>query len=239
MKKLAILGLIALSGVAAHADELFNNGPVVNANGRSILIRPSTTYGFADGTASGYSVADDFTVTGTGWNVTDLDFFNYQTSAGAFTFTDVTWSILSGSDPSSATVVASGTTAVTNAGLVGYRVTLGTRTNTDRAIYDLNADISDVTLAAGDYWLVWNVNGTGASGPWQPPTSDRRAGNALQYDSSTGTYSALVDTGSGKQLDAPFIINGTVAAVPEPATWASLAAGLGLLGLMRSRRRAD
>ncbi|MBS0449412.1 MAG: PEP-CTERM sorting domain-containing protein [Proteobacteria bacterium] len=248
MKKLAVLGLMTLTAAVAQADVLFDNGPVVNANGKSVMGGTKAyrvnTYGVGDQSAFGYSVADDFTVSSSsGWNVTDLDFFNYQTSAGAFTFTDVTWSIISGTNPNSGSVVASGTTAVTNGGLVGYRVAYPTLNNTDRAIYDLKADIPDVTLAAGSYWLTWSVSGTGSSGPWQPLTSDRRTGNFMQNLNDGNGYTmvnvavrpGIVD----RTAEAPFVINGTVAAVPEPATWASLAAGLGLLGFLRSRRRAD
>jgi hypothetical protein len=80
MKKLAILVLLALAG-AAQAVELYNNGPVVNGLGRSVLKPPATTLGFGDQTSAGNSVAEDFTVTGTGWTISDIDFFGYQTGA--------------------------------------------------------------------------------------------------------------------------------------------------------------
>jgi len=78
MKTLAILALMVLAG-ASHADELYNNGPVVNGFGRSVLMPPATTLGFGDQTSSANSVAEDFTVTGTGWTISDIDFFGYQT----------------------------------------------------------------------------------------------------------------------------------------------------------------
>ena len=117
---LTVLAL-ALSG-AAQAGALYNNGPVVGSNGKSVLAPTDQTLGFSMRTSSNLSVADDFTVTGNGWLVTSLDFFAYQNSATAFTLQDVIWNILSG-DINQRTVVASGKTTLTNGGLVGYRVT--------------------------------------------------------------------------------------------------------------------
>lgn len=236
MKKLAILGLMALAG-AAHADELYNNGPVVNGSGRSVLMPPATTLGFGDQTSTGNSVAEDFTVTGTGWTISGIDFFGYQTGATSFGFQDVTWSIVSG-DVNIGTVVASGVTAVTDGGLVGYRVTPTTRRNRDRGIYDIKADIDDVMLGAGTYWLTWSLTGSSSfSGPWQPPTSDGRTGNA-QQSVGGAAFGTLVDAGSGLTVELPFVLNGSVTAVPEPATVLSMAAGLALLVATRRRRKA-
>lgn len=62
----------------------------------------------------GPALAGNFSVTGPGWNVESLDFYGCQTGALGFTFTNVTWSMRSGADVSSAAIVASGTTAVTS-----------------------------------------------------------------------------------------------------------------------------
>jgi len=55
---------------------------------------------------------------------------------------------------------------------------------------------------------------------------------------STGAYTVVV--GGGNSTDAgayPYRITASVAAVPEPSTWAMLVAGLGALGLFARRRR--
>lgn len=235
MKQVVILGLLALAG-AAQAVELYNNGPVVNGFGRSVLMPPATTLGFGDQTSAGNSVAEDFLVTGTGWTISDIDFFGYQTGATSFNFQDVTWSIVSG-NVNTGSVVASGVTSVTNGGLVGYRVSTTTRRNRDRGIYDIKADIADVTLGAGTYWLTWNLTGSSSfSGPWQPPTSNGRTGNA-QQSVAGAAFGALTDAGSGRTVELPFTLNGSVTAVPEPATVAMLAGGLAVLAL-RGRRKA-
>lgn len=157
MNKIAFAVLALVAG-AANAGTLYWNGPVADANGRNILAADATTLGFGNQSANGNFVADDFNVTaGKSWNVSSLSFYGYQTNAGGFSFTSATWSIVSGADVNTGTVVASGTTAVTNGGLAGYRVTDSTLTNKQRGIYQINADITDITLASGHYWLTWGV----------------------------------------------------------------------------------
>ncbi len=236
MNKIAFAVLALVAGVA-NAGVLYNNGPVVDGDGKSILAPDASTIGFGNQSAVGNFVADDFNVTaGKSWNVSSLSFYGYQTNAGQFSFTSATWSIVSGDDVNNGTVVASGTDAVTNGGLAGYRVTGSTVDNKQRGIYQIDADISDITLGAGHYWLTWGVTGTAASGPWQPPTSDGREGNALQAGGGD-PFATLVDDGSGLSVELPFAVNGTIAAVPEPETYAMLLGGLGLIGLARRRAR--
>ena len=231
---------LSVSATASHAAVLYNNGPVVDSSGRSILAAPSTTFGFGAQTTSNNTVADNFSVTGASWNVSSLDFYSYQSLANGFTFTDAKWSIVAGSNVNTGTTVVSGTTSVTNAGLLGYRVTSTTLTNQDRAIYRLNADIPDFVLSAGNYFITWSLAGTGTSGPWVPPVvGSLGTGNALQ-SLGGAVFNAAQDSGSNQSYDMPFSINGTIgsSAVPEPTTWAMMIAGSGLIGAsMRYRRR--
>jgi hypothetical protein len=232
MKKLVVAGLMA-TVFSAQAAVLVNNGPVVDATLLSVLSLPATTFGFGAQTASGNSVAEDFSVTGAGWTVENLNFYGYQTGSTGFTFTNATWSIVSG-NVNTGTVVASGVTPVTNGGLQGYRVTDTTLTNTQRGIYKAVADVPDFSLGAGSYWLRWSLTGTLASGPWQPPTSDAVVGNAAQSTAS-GAFATIVEAGSLLGATLPFTINGTVTAVPEASTSAMML--LGALGLWGATRR--
>ncbi len=241
MKKFAVWAAatgVALTGMSAQAVTIFNNGPVVNGSGLSLLTAPATTFGFGAQTASGNAVADDFTVAANiVWNVQSLNFYGYQTGSTGFTFQTASWSVVSGGVNGS--VVASGTTAVTNAGLVGYRVDATTPTNTQRGIYSAAADVSDFSLAAGTYWLRWSLTGSLASGPWQPPTSDAAIGNAAQ-SVTNGAFATLVETGSGLNVSLPFTVSGTITVIPEPASVSLMfAGGLAVLGAVRRRRTAD
>lgn len=238
----AAAALLFFGASASQAAVLYDNGPVVNGSGLSLLSSPATTYGA--GSNASATVADNFSVAGAGWNVASLDFFGYQTQTGTgvYTFTNATWSIIAGTNVNTGTVVASGTTALTNAGLVGYRVLDTDQSNKQRAIFRLNADITDLTLGAGNYFLTWSLAGTAASGPFVPPVvGSLGTGNALQ-SLSGAAYTTLIDAGSSQTYDLPFAINGSaVTAVPEPASWAMMILGMGLVGfgLRTARRRSD
>jgi len=236
MKKILTLCLAAAAATGSQAVVLFDNGAAASGTPPISVIRPGGTLFGAGAQASIPNfVADDFSVTGPGWNVESLTFYGYQSFAGsAFTFTGATWSIVSG-DVNTGTVVASGTSSITNGGLVGYRVTSTTLTNTDRAIFAVQADVPDFNLGPGSYWLRWGLTGTLASGPWQPPTADGAVGNATQ-SLANAAFATLVDAGDGLGVELPFTIQGSV--VPEPSTYAMLLAGAAaVLSVTRRRRR--
>jgi len=235
---LSLAVLAALPGTA-QSDELFNNGPVVDANGKSVRTAPAQSFALGMQSKSSNAVADDFSVgSGSNWRVSSLDFFGYQNGATAFTLQDVSWRILSG-DVNNGTLVASGTTALVNAGLVGYRVAATAPADTTKRIFRASADIPDLTLASGHYWLSWHMTGSRTSGPWQAPTADARSGNAMNFQAGAA-YATFVDEGSNKSVELPFVINGSlISAVPEPSTGLlMLAGGLALAQVLTFRRHA-
>jgi len=236
MKSFALLGLVAVAGMA-QATSIYSNGPVVGANGLSLLTSPATTFGFGAQTSAGNAVAEDFVVpAGQIWNVASIDFYSYQTGATSFGFTTATWSIVSGG-VNSTTIVASGTTPLINAGVIGYRALSTTPTDTTRAIYAAEADIPDTLINPGTYWLRWSLAGSAAlSGPWQPPTSNAAVGNAQQAIANAA-FAPVLDAGSGLGVTLPFNFNGVISTVPEPGTVGlMLAGGLAVVGAARRRR---
>lgn len=237
MKRLAILGLVLATGLS-QAAEIYRNGPVVDAGHLSVIAPGAGTYGFGVNTAAELAVADDFTVAaGQKWAISSLDFFSYQTGAAGFTLQNATWSIRSG-DANEGLLIATGVTALSNVGLEGYRVMASALTNTQRPIYRAKADISDISLTSGHYWLSWSLSGSGVSGPWVPPTADGAEGNAAQRLSG-GAFTTLIESGLGRGVELPFAINGTVTAVPEADTYAMLLAGLLMVGAVAHRRKAS
>jgi hypothetical protein len=250
MKRLAIIALGAALAGSASA-QLFNNGTgrgALEPLGMGTNVRPEggwfsrlqgnqSTFG-ATSTGAFY-LADDFTVTGPGWNITGASVFGYQTNATTVVINDATVAIWdkTGAGGNPGNLLHVGT--FTGASFTDiYRVT-STTTDTARRVQQANVSFSNVTLNPGEYWLVFQfaVGGTGAFFTPQitTPGQTQATGstNGLQFNANTGVWTQLVDSGSGTPYDVPFVLQG--APVPEPATMAAL--GLGALAVMRRRRR--
>jgi MYXO-CTERM domain-containing protein len=229
MKTTILVALIGMAG-AANAAVLHDNGAVYNIAGSpnlSVLSSSESTLGFGAQISANNSVADDFSVSGGGWNVTGLTFYMYQTGATAFSFTGVDYQIASShSDPVSWTSASS----LVDGGLVAYRVTSTTLGATNRPIYAVTVPVSQ-SLADGNYVLRWRASGSLASGPWQPPVvPSGEVGNA-QQSINGGAFTQLAMGTSNGPVELPFQIQGSV--VPSPGSLAVL----GLGGLIAGRRR--
>ena len=236
MKNILLASALAASSLA-QAAPLYSNGAIVDGAGLSIVASTDNTYGFGASAASGNSLADDFHVGGNGWQVQSLDFYAYQTGISAFQYTSVAWKVISG-DVNTGTVMASGTTAVTSGGQVGYRVLPTTLTNTQRPIFDIAADVPDFDLAAGDYWLTWSLSASNANAIFVPSLTALAADNGQQATTaSAGQFFTLHDGGSNRTVDLPFQINGMAlpGTVPEPGSLALV--GLAGFALLACRRR--
>jgi len=241
VKKLTIIAIAAVAGVSSAA--IFENGPVINGNSggaggdmpNSILTSSETLFGFGTQSFLGNMMADNFTVTGAGWNVSRLAFYSYQSFATTgFTFTGANVSIVTGSDPNAGTVVLNLTNAaVANDGFVGYRVTSTTLKNEDRSIYRVGVAAA-LSLSPGNYMLRWSLAGSAPSGPWTPPVTPAGPNGNGYRAIENGLYKAAMDTGSDLRQEIPFQI--TYDVVPEPATMLALGAGLAAIAARRRRK---
>ncbi len=192
------------------ATSLYSNGPLVTHPGGGAggadasavqTALGMTLYGPSVSASTGYRIADDFTVpAGESWDLDRVVLYAYQTgSTTASTFTAGNLQIWDGSpDLPASTVVFGDTTTdrLTSSDWSNiYRVLDTTIAGSTRPIM---ANVCDVgtTLAAGTYWIDFQLAGSLASGPWAPPISilgQTNTGNALQQTVSTGVWAAVVD----------------------------------------------
>jgi hypothetical protein len=239
---------------AGGGSPIYSNGSLVNSPGTGVggddesilenLTLGMNTLGAGHQVAFDNRVADEFEVVGGDWVVDSIDFYAYQTNETASTITAVNLRIWDGvpGDPGS-NVVFGDTTTNRMAG-TGYsgilRVTEDTSgASTARQIAVSNVTVG-ITLTPGTYWLDWQSDGTGGSGPWAPPISilgQSTTGNALQSLDAGATYVALEDSGTLTGLGLPFVINGSLPPPPMVPTlsWLALAV-LALLAMLMGRR---
>jgi len=199
---------------------IYDNGPLVNSPGtgpggadESVLQTSlgMNTLGFGHQAASGYRVADDFTLT-TSEHLQAIKFYAYQTgSTTTSTITSVNLRIWDGppNNPASSVIYGDTTTdRMTDTTWSNIYRTIEGTPDTNRPIM-VNTVSVDVTLGPGTYWLDWSTDGSLASGPWALPITidgQTTTGNALQY--TTSWSSALVDSGTGTPQGLPFVILG-------------------------------
>ncbi|PDV97216.1 hypothetical protein A9Q02_04735 [Candidatus Chloroploca asiatica] len=221
---------------------LYNNGPFITSFGDGpggadlSLLQTSlgmTTLGFATGlndSGPHFRISDHFTVTdASGWRVDEVVFYAYQSgSSTTSTFTGVNFQIWDGppDDPVSRVIFGDTTTNrfVESSWTNAYRVSESNFTTTQRPIMAI-VGRAGVDLSPGTYWLDWQLAGSLASGPWQPPItviSQTVTGNALQRN-DTG-WVPLQDTGSSTNQGVPFQLRRVVGCGnPSDIAWMSVA----------------
>lgn len=242
--------LIVLGG----GSPIYSNGSLVNSPGtgvggddESVLQNNSlgmTALGFAVHLPGTWRVADEIVVSGGDWVVDSIDFYAYQTGSTASTITSVSLQIWDGvpGDPGSTVVFGDPTTnRMASTGYSGIlRVTEdSTGANTDRQIAISNVTVG-TTLPPGTYWLDWQIDGSGGSGPWAPPitiTGQAATGNAIQSGDGGATWNPITDGGSGAAQGMPFVVNGSLPPPPMVPTLGWFALALLALGAMLMGRR--
>ena len=199
---------------------LFDNGTFVSASTGggagtdpvSILTTPDTSFGVNSNSAFNFQLAEDFTVPASGWAISQLTFYAYQTgSTTTSTFTGVPSLSLWNGPPGDgvSTVIAGPVTPTFTTGWTGvYRVTSTTLTNTQRPIMQLTVPwpaTFPTPVPGGTYWVAWNESGSLGS-LFTAPTTANAADNARQF---TGTaWQPITDAGSARLLGIPFTVCG-------------------------------
>ncbi len=233
-----------------QAEVLWDNGPLIthvggmiNGADRSAISPGASTIGAGAQQSAGNRVAEDFTVSVASWTVDSARFFSYQTgSTTTSTLTGITLRIWNDVPGVGSVVWGDDTTNVmSGTGFTGiYRTTSTDNTVLTRPLMFVDVDLAGLELPAGTYWLDFAFTGTLASGPWAPPLGDATefvTGNARQLVSTgDGNFNPLIDGGSGPNLALPFILEGTAAAIPEPASFPAML-GVGAIAIAALRRR--
>jgi hypothetical protein len=217
---------------------LYDNGPLVThpgagPGGSDHSTVQNVTLGMltlgANVSVPTFRITDDFTVSDPGgWNVDVITFYAYQTgSPTTSTFNHVNYQIWDGppNNPGSSVIYGDTTTnrLVSTDWTNIYRVS-ETTVDTQRPIMYIAAE-GGFHLPEGAYWLDWQLDGTLASGPWQPPITiigQTTTGNAMQR--TTEGWQLWLDTGTATHQGAPFTIEGTLhpCATPTDIPWLSV-----------------
>lgn len=222
-------GATSNSGVSAPTGYTWSE--VQNDSGNTTESNTTAGYGCQKvGTTTANFCADDFTIpTGESWNISSIEFFGYQTGyAGATSpFVGLTLNIFS-SDPSvtgAVSVFGDDTTNrfTSSSDALMYRIfnssvpSPGSATGTTRRIWKVSSTVNS-TLTSGTYWLKFQLD-AGTTGNFAPPVTIKGTRglptfNAKQFQSTTSSWTTLIDTGNPSTapdvaMDMPFVINYT------------------------------
>ena len=170
--------------------------------------------------AQGYWIAQDFALT-SATTLTNFT-FNAFTTATTVPTTAIRLNIYAGGNGGPGTMLYSGSFAVaataTTGLLAGY------------TLKDFTANLPNWALDAGSYYLALNVQPLQINMHWTIPITSTLAGNS--WRSTTGATGSF----DSYSQDHAFRLESNVAAVPEPATWAMMIAGFGMVGFAMRRR---
>ena len=216
--------LLALLQVdAASAQVLHDNGPLLTTAGNGTggadtsavqVDSGQTVTGYAASVAGTTRVADDFVVPVSGWLVSGIRLYGFQSGAEAtdlgITGTRIRLWNAPPESPGSTLVFDSAAhlgdaPTVTSAEL--YRVVGMRASDIRRPIARIDLATLAIVLHGGTYWIDWEFSGARAAGPYVPPVTragQGGIGNAKQYRGDT--WSPIVGNGAGEEL--PFVLLG-------------------------------
>ncbi len=229
---------------------LYNNGPLVTHPGAGpggedvSVLQDNTlgmdTLGFGHALGASFRIADDFTISTPYWDIDTITFYAYQTGEVASTITAVNLRIWDGPPGAPGSQVVFGDTSTNRlVSTVNSNILRATELSGPLRVnggsYPNNRQIAATTVAVnirlpqGTYWLDWQSDGSGASGPWAPPITvlgQASTGNGMQYDpngnpssnpNGGGIWTAALDSGSSTPQGFPFVINGSSVIPQIPA----------------------
>jgi hypothetical protein len=261
-----LFALLAVFGtaIAVHADILHNNGPYIthpnaahttlgtaNVSQLQNTTLGDTTLGFTDSTP--FRLADDFTIpTGQTWTLTGVHVFGYSTN---FTTPPSGGNvrIWSGDPGAGGTLIFDGSainslqSSTFDALRIAQSVNAGAPfSDSARRVFNNLLGIPNIVLTAGQYWVDWQLTPTaGAASVFGPPVTIPGQGNtsaggfARQFNTTTLAWTGqLTHGGSLNPVDLPFVLEGTIVAIPEPGTMALVLLG-SAFGLLTFSRRRD
>ena len=172
-----------------------------------------TTWGVNANHNGSYRLADEFTVNAQ-TNINEITVYGYQTgSSTTSTFTGLYAQIFNGNPMNGGSSVWGNNTtnimtvtSFTNC----YRGSNGYVADTTKPIMSITASGLNIQLAAGTYYLVYNLTGSESSGPWGVPQCEPNignTGNGLQYTSNG--WITLLDSGSNTPYGCSMTLRGT------------------------------
>ena len=207
-------------------------GAMSNGADASWIKGSQSTYGPGAQNSSENKVGDDFTLASAS-TITEIEVYGYQTgSTTTSTFTGLYAAIYDGHPGQGGNLVWGDfttnimtSTSFTNA----YRGSDNTPTGTTRPIMALTATGLNIELEAGTYYLVWNMTGSGSSGPWAQPEAyptTGNSGNGIQYLGSSGAWQDLADSGNNESYGVAFKLVGEGGTPTPPSAGGILGAVL-------------
>lgn len=171
-----------------------------------------TQTGFAANAASGTRLAEDFVVPASGWTIDAIEFLAFQpgSSRNTPTITSANFRIWIGVPDAPGSVIVFGDTSTNRAAVPSfanvYR-TSGKSDDVSRPVFAARVAGFSFDLAAGTYWLDFQLGGTLNTGPYMPPLLFPAAGaNAIQFRGAA--WHSLSDGASAVAL--PFRLSGNV-----------------------------
>lgn len=229
-------GATSKSGVAAPAGYTWSE--VQNDVGVTTI--SNTSSGYTASNASGFTLADDFTVAaGQSLTLSSVSVFAYQSGYTGTTspFTELYVRIWRGRPGTTGSTVVFGDLTTnrlaSSTDARSYRIfnslyPTASAPGTTRRIWQVNARVSPtLTLTAGTYWVEWNTTTSGTLTHFHVPVTtaglrQTPGANALQYQPTLSSYVALIDGGNPDAapdvtIDFPFILNepGVLAVKPN------------------------